>query len=236
MTDILLIHGSCHGAWCWRDLIPALQAQGHRARAIDLPGHGEDTTPIAQVTLDAYADAVLRASTPETVVVGHSMGGYAITAAAERDPSKMAGLIYLCAYVPQNGLSLAQMRKMAPRQPLMPAVRMAEDGLSFTIDPAMAPDLFYNGCAPDIVDYALSHLGPQAVAPTNAALQVTDRSARLPRSYIRCLDDHTIPPEFQITMTDDWPEERVQDMHCGHSPFFSDPQGLARRITLALQG
>ena len=72
MSDILLVHGSCHGAWCWRDLIPALQELGHSPRAIDLPSHGDDTTPVNAVTLDSYADAVLAASTPDTVVVGHS--------------------------------------------------------------------------------------------------------------------------------------------------------------------
>ncbi|MGR3365166.1 MAG: alpha/beta fold hydrolase, partial [Maritimibacter harenae] len=61
MARFLLIHGSNHGAWCWRDTIPALEALGHEARAIDLPSHGDDPTPIAEVTLDGYADAVLEA-------------------------------------------------------------------------------------------------------------------------------------------------------------------------------
>jgi hypothetical protein len=38
MAEVLLIHGSCHGAWCWRDLIPALAARGHdRGAAYHLP-------------------------------------------------------------------------------------------------------------------------------------------------------------------------------------------------------
>lgn len=61
MAEFLLIHGSCHGAWCWRDVIPELEALGHTARAIDLPSHGDDRTPIADVTLDLYRDAILEA-------------------------------------------------------------------------------------------------------------------------------------------------------------------------------
>ena len=53
MSDFLLIHGSCHGAWCWDDLIPELEALGHTARAIDLPSHGADKTPVAEVSLDS---------------------------------------------------------------------------------------------------------------------------------------------------------------------------------------
>ncbi len=234
MADILLVHGSCHGAWCWRDLIPALTDLGHDPRAIDLPGHGQDATPVRDVSLDAYADAVLAACLPDTVVLGHSMGGYAITAAAVKAPLAMARLIYLCAYVPEPGLSLAQMRRRAPRQPLMAAVRMADDRHSFTLDPAMTGDLFYHDCPPGTVDFANPRLCAQAVAPNETALAHVDHP--VPRSYIRCAQDHTIPPEYQVTMTRDWPAADVFEMSTGHSPFFADPAGLAQIIDSILKG
>ncbi len=234
MSDILLVHGSCHGAWCWRDLIPALQALGHSPRAIDLPSHGSDTTKVNDVTLDSYADAVLAASTPETVVLGHSMGGYAITAAAQKDPTAMARLIYLCAYDPSPGLTLADMRKQAPSQPLMPAVRMAEDGKSFTLDLTMTRALFYHDCPPGVADFANPHLCAQAIAPTQVALDDTANAQGLPRSYIRCMDDRTIPPAYQVSMTQSWPKADVYEMPTGHSPFFADPEGLAQMINTIL--
>ena len=236
MADILLIHGSCHGAWCWDKLLPLLQAKGHRARAIDLPGHCSDDTPVHTVTLDHYAEAIIENCTEQTTLVGHSMGGYAISAAAARIPEQIAQLIYLCAYVPQDGLMLAEMRKKAPRQPLLPAIRMAQDGLSFTVDPDMAPGIFYHDCAPDDVAFALSRLCPQAVAPNNTGVSDMSTVKELPRCYIRCMDDHTIPPEFQVTMTKDWPAYAVHEMPCGHSPFFSDPEGLATHIDRAIRG
>ena len=61
MSKVLLVHGSCHGAWCFRDVIPALAALGHQAHAIDLPGHGDNPAPIEKITLDAYRDAILDA-------------------------------------------------------------------------------------------------------------------------------------------------------------------------------
>ncbi|SFG23792.1 Pimeloyl-ACP methyl ester carboxylesterase [Roseobacter denitrificans OCh 114] len=206
------------------------------ARAIDLPSHGADDTPVQTVTLDCYAQAIVENCHEQTTLVGHSMGGYAISAAAERVPEQIAQLIYLCAYVPQNGMTLAQMRKKAPRQPLLPAVRMAPDGLSFTIDPEMAPDIFYHDCAPGDVEFALTRLCPQAVAPTNAPLADMSAVEKLPRSYIRCMDDRTVPPEFQVTMTQDWPAQRLHQMDCGHSPFFSDPETLATHIDQAIRG
>jgi pimeloyl-ACP methyl ester carboxylesterase len=62
----------------------------------DLPGLGEDQTPAAEVTLDAYAERicdVLGARDEQAVLVGHSMGGLAITHAAARCPERIASLI-----------------------------------------------------------------------------------------------------------------------------------------------
>ena len=86
MTDILLIHGSCHGAWCWSEVLAELDALGHTARAIDLPGHGNDPTQRETVTLDAYADAILSAIDGPTMVVGHSTGAFNAAAVIGKPP------------------------------------------------------------------------------------------------------------------------------------------------------
>ncbi len=236
MADFLLIHGSCHGAWCWRDLIPALQARGHTARAIDLPGHGDDPTPYQHVTLEGYAKAIVAAIDSPVMLVGHSMAGFPISLAAELAPDKIDRLIYLCAYAAQNGRSLAEMRAEAPRQPMAEAARKTADGLGFTVDPDMAAGLFYNDCPPETVDYALPRLCTQAFAPQTTPIRLTDISAGVRRSYIRCADDRTIPPEYQEVMTKGWPEQDVHVMATGHSPFFADPDGLADLLDLIAKG
>src|SRR5713226_8538964 len=38
--EFLLVHGACHGAWCWEEVAGRLRARGHRVAALDLPGHG----------------------------------------------------------------------------------------------------------------------------------------------------------------------------------------------------
>jgi pimeloyl-ACP methyl ester carboxylesterase len=230
MARFLLVHGSCHGAWCWRDVIPALEARGHAARAIDLPAHGDDPTPPADVTLDGYAAAIahaLEAEPEPAILVGHSAGGIAISMAAERAPRRIRRLVYLCAYALKNGESLAAVRRRAARQPLLPAIRRAKDGLTFTVDPALAPGIFYHDCPPDAVAYALPRLCPEPVAPQESPLRLTGRSRALPRSYILCTDDHTIPPEAQRAMTADWPPGTVLPLASGHSPFLACPDALA---------
>ncbi|MEW2919221.1 alpha/beta fold hydrolase [Ruegeria sp. ANG10] len=227
MADFLLVHGSCHGAWCWRDVIPALTALGHTARAIDLPSHGSDPTPIADVTLDSCRDAVLSASTPQTILVGHSWGGYPVSAAAEAAPDAMRALIYLCAYVPQDGLSMIEMRKRAPRQLVVDAVEKSTDCLSYTFRPDMVQDLFYHDCAPETVPYALARMCPQPIAPQETPLSVAENFARVPKAYITATDDHTIPREYEEQMSRVAPEDLRKSISSSHSPFFSHPRLLS---------
>lgn len=230
MTDILLVHGSCHGAWCWQRLIPALSALGLTARAIDLPAHGADRTPVAQATLTAYASAILNALTGTTLLVGHSAGGYAITAAAEADPGRIAGLTYLCAYAPASGLSLADMRRAGPRQPLSPHIRRTADGTAFTVAPDQIDALFYHDCSPEDRALAARSLCPEPIAPQETPLVLTARSQNLPRFYIRCTDDRTIPPEYQAVMERSIPPQNRFTLPTSHSPFFAAPEATARLI------
>ncbi|MDA0720865.1 MAG: alpha/beta fold hydrolase [Proteobacteria bacterium] len=227
MSDFLLIHGSCHGAWCWDDLIPHLTALGHTARAIDLPSHGLDTTPAGDVTLALYARAIVAALKTPVILVGHSMAGYPITAAAGLAPEKISALVYLCAYVPIAGKSLAEMRRMAPSQPLLDAIIVDEARVTFRVDPAKATEKFYHDVPPARAAWAIGQLGPQPILPQETPL-VPMHS--LPRHYLRCTDDRTIPPAFQTTMTADWPRGTVSDLPTSHSPFLSDPALLAQHL------
>jgi len=226
MSDFLLIHGTGHGAWCFRDLIAALQDRGHSARAIDLPAHGADTTPITDATLASYANAILAAIDTPVTLLGHSMGGFPITQAACFAPEKIAQLVYLCAYVPAPGKSLVEMRRAWPEQPLAGAFITAKDRSSFHFRPDLVQEKLYQDCPPGTLEYARTHLCDEPAAPSMTPI-TGDHS--LARSYIRCNHDQAIPPAYQHAMSAGW--DSVADMDCGHSPFFADPKGLAGILT-----
>ncbi len=225
MPPILLIHGSCHGAWCWRDVLPHLPD----ATAIDLPGHGADRTPLADITLDLYVEAILDAITTPVHLVGHSMAGYPITAAAERAPDKITALSYVCAYAPRTGLSLADMRRAGPSQPLLEAIETSPDRQSFTFRAAMLEEKFYHDCPPGSVAFARQHLTPQAIKPQATPLDLTARSGAIPKRYILCAQDRAIPPAYQASMSQGWADIRRLDS--SHSPFFSMPETLAQALS-----
>ena len=91
MATIGLVHGSWHGAWCWSQLVPDLEARGHRALAIDLPCEDPASGCIQ------YAEVVDRAlpDDEDLVLVGHSLGGLTIPLVAALRPVKR--LVFLCA-------------------------------------------------------------------------------------------------------------------------------------------
>ncbi len=235
---LLLVHGACHGAWCWRDLVPALAARGVAAHAIDLPGHRADATPLAEVTLDSYARAIIAAARAmhggPVSILGHSMAGYAIAAAAIMAPEIVEKLIFLCAYVPEDGKSLVDMRKSGPRQPLSGAFEVSEDGISFTFRESSHKPLFYQDCSDEVVAYARQHLTPQAIAPQATPLALTPAYGALDKHYIRCTRDNVIPPEYQAQMARTFATGHVSELPASHSPFFSMPEALAERIVAIL--
>lgn len=102
-TQFVLVHGAWHGAWCWEKVIPLIEAKGHGVHTLDLPGLGSDETPLEDVSLNAYVDAVVKLISDieeKVVLLGHSMGGIVITQVAEKIPEQISTLIYLTAFSP----------------------------------------------------------------------------------------------------------------------------------------
>ena len=97
----MLVHGGFHGAWCWDKLVPELEALGHEALTIDLPGSGERMEEEASHT--SWRAAFREVVDDGDVLVGHSQGGFAISLAADELPEKIGRLVYLSAAVPIEG-------------------------------------------------------------------------------------------------------------------------------------
>ncbi|MEQ8484628.1 MAG: alpha/beta fold hydrolase [Pseudomonadales bacterium] len=234
MANFLLIHGAWHGAWCWHKVIPELTARGHRAMAIDLPGHGVDKTPTAAVTLDAYARRVgeaLDVLGEPAVLVGHSMGGVVITEAAERFPDQVAALVYLTAIVLDNGESMMDNPIKASPREFMSGFQPSADGVSITYARDKLKDVFYADC--DAADVALAEacLVPQPAAVMRTPITCTpERWGRTRRAYITCADDRALTLEGQRGMLERIGFEQVVAMAGSHSPFFAQPAALAEHL------
>jgi pimeloyl-ACP methyl ester carboxylesterase len=90
--DMVLLHGSWHGAWCWFKVAPRLREAGHRVHAPDLPAHGRDwRIARGRITLDTMARSVTglidRLPGP-ALLVAHSRGGIVASTVAQMRPQR----------------------------------------------------------------------------------------------------------------------------------------------------
>jgi len=233
MTNFLLIHGACHGGWCWERVTPLLAAAGHSVAAPDLPGHGDDTTPMSELSLERYGEFVaeLAASNGPVMLVGHSMAGAVISRAAEAVPDQIERLVYLTAYLPKSGESLATLARR-DTEALTASERVEIDGVDcFAITRDAARRAFYQDAGDADFEAAMARIGPEPVSIfREKAVFTEDRFGRIPRSYIHCTQDKAIGYTLQREMVRDTPCASVLTLESGHSPFVTMPQELAEAL------
>ncbi|XP_060675234.1 salicylic acid-binding protein 2 [Ziziphus jujuba] len=104
----VLIHGICHGAWCWYKIIPLLKSAGHWVTALDLAASGVNKRSIEDLhTFVDYSQPLLEfmESIPQderVILVGHSFGGMNLALAMEKFPEKISVAVFLTAIVPDT--------------------------------------------------------------------------------------------------------------------------------------
>lgn len=238
MAQFLLVHGSWQGAWCWQQLVPHLEAHGHSAVALDLPGYGKDSARATATTLDDYIASIveaLGACKEAPVLVGHSFGAF-ISQVAETIPDRIRCLIFLTAIIPPSGCSMMHIVNQFDPEYLA-QIEWARDRRSARISSAGAAKFLYPECPPSIFQSVLPRLGVQSVAPYEYPFSLSDANlGRVPRHYIRCLRDRVVPPKLQDEICANHGLKNVYSLNTDHSPFFSAPEELAALLhTIAQQ-
>ncbi len=232
----LLVHGAWHGAWCWDKVIPLLQAKGHQAIAIELPGHGWDSERAPDVTLEDYVNEVVKTANDQNgpvILVGHSMAGIVISQAAEKlGNKKKLTLLYLDAFLPRDGESLfglvaATLKQLSPasRKPyLVENIITAEDHKTNWVNPEMAAQIFCHDCSEEDKKFALARITKQPIAPLATPLRLTDAVyGVIPKYYVLCTESQDMDKTFLSTHV---PCKKVYTLASSHSPFFSMPEKL----------
>ena len=234
MSTYVLVHGAYHGGWCYEQVVPLLEAAGHTAIAVDLPGHGENKKPIEEVTLAAYVDhvsAIIEAQSEPVILVGHSLGGMTITEVSERLPEKVSWVVYLTAVMLKNRQDRAELAVYDNPESMTAKRIISADGLSATMPSEIIPETFYGQCSETDVAQAMARLVPQATDPIKRTVTTSpERFGRVRRAYVECLRDNAIPIAMQRAMIAAQPCEKVFTLDTDHSPFYSTPEELAGQL------
>ena len=228
--NFVLVHGAWHGGWCWSETKALLESQGHCVEAPDLPSHGNDSTDVNDVTLANCVDRVVASVENlegKVVLVGHSLGGFIISAVAERMRARIEELVFVCAMVPKSGESANDCGRSNVASVLRGNLVPAEDGKSVTLKPAFIPMAFYHDCAEEDQREATSKLCPQSTAVFAEPVTLTDENfGAISKHYIECLEDQAVHIVSQREMAAGANCELVTSLNTGHSPFMASPEAL----------
>jgi pimeloyl-ACP methyl ester carboxylesterase len=110
MSTFVLVHGAWQSTGTWDLLAPLLKERGHTVIAPVLSGLGTDQSRLSpNITLQQHIQDVsleLSKSASPVILVGHSYAGMIISGVAETNPTQVQKLVFLDAFIPENGQSV----------------------------------------------------------------------------------------------------------------------------------
>jgi pimeloyl-ACP methyl ester carboxylesterase len=233
--NIVLLHGSWHGAWCWHKVVPLLQAEGHQVHVPDLPAHGRHwRIARGRTTLSAMAAHVCRLLDEldgPALLVAHSRGGIVASTVAEMRPRKLVGVAYLAAYMLRNGERVADFFRKDQESLVVPNIRISKATLTDSLaEDAYRPAL-YADCADADVQLARSLLTPEPSLPALTRLRLSEANyGSVPRHYIELTQDRAVSPSLQRRLVAASPCASVSSIEASHSAYFSRPGELAEVV------
>ena len=238
MATFVLVHGAWHGGWCYRDTAKALRDAGHTVFTPTHSGLGERSHQSNEaITLETHIRDVCGVieweELNDVILCGHSYGGMVITGVADRMAARIKALVYLDAFVPENGDSLIGLiNKALP--PEVAAVFVdgfrasALEGRSGMMQPIPA-EVFQ--IAPANRAWVDRRCVPQALATFDMpALLTGDGPSIAHRLYI--LADAWDPSPFRhfAAKFDGAPGWRVTKLPSSHDVMVDLPHELARAL------
>jgi pimeloyl-ACP methyl ester carboxylesterase len=217
----VIVHGAWGGSWAFRKVDSLMTAKGALVYRPSLTGQGERVhlaSPDVGLSnhIQDVVNMILYEDLHEIILVGHSYGGMVITGVADQVSDRIQRLIYLDAFVPNNGESVMSMQGEQGSW----LKNMMKDG--FLIPPWVKAD---QKPPKDV---------PQSIKTFSEPIQLKNESARkLPATYILTVDpgkkteDDTFYASSQRAKQRGW---KLYEMSADHNPQWSAPESLVTML------
>ncbi|CAI9752822.1 unnamed protein product [Fraxinus pennsylvanica] len=240
----VLVHGACHGAWCWYKLVTPLRSKGHRVTVLDMAAAGVHPKRLEELTsFTDYCNPLLEfmgALTPNerVILVGHSVGGICISLAMERFPRKIEVAVFVTAFMHGPELDI-----LATNQEYQKQLDSYKDSqltfgngvdklpTSLVFGPKFLSSELYQLSPPE--DLALAtllvrpvgfHEGPEFLKELSLS---KENYGLVRRVYLICENDNVLKQGFQRWMIENNPSDEVKMISgADHMAMFSKPQEL----------
>ena len=222
----VLVHGAWHGGWCWQRVADRLRADGHKVFTPTLTGLGERSHLLRQgIDIGTHITDVVNVMKWErlsdVVLCGHSYGGFVISGVAEQMASAIRSIVFLDAFVPDNGDTTQNLTSAAVQE----AIRAALASGALGMPPRPAEAFGVNEADRAWVD---SLCTPQPIGTFTYKIPLTGAREKIARkTYIRAKSYAN--PGFdraldEVRSNSSW---RSYEVPSGHDVMVDMPERLA---------
>ncbi len=237
MATFVLVHGSNGGAWVWKRLAPLLRAAGHEVYTPTLSGLGDRSHLLGcGITLTTHITDVVNLLVYEdltdVILVGNSYAGMVITGVAAKAPERLKRLVYLDAYIPDDGQSEADLWP-PERRAIAQAAEAETRGLAQPPPPAM-----FGVTDPALVEWINARVTLHPVASyTEPVPPGNAKSLAVPRVFIHCTANPPTTPDVFGPMAakaqvKGW---EVRELAAGHLAMLTAPAALSVLLLALVQ-
>ncbi len=239
MTTFVLVHGAFTGGWYWARVRARLQAAGHEVFTPSLTGCGDRAHLLSRsVTLQTHiqdiVELLVREDLHDVVLVGHSYGGMVIAGVADREPGRLARVVYLDAAYPVSGQNAAGGFAEGTGDALDAMSATGPEDTSWLLPPL--PLAAYGVTEASDIAWVGDRRTAHPLATLNEALVLRNAAAKLPRSYVRCTQRQGLVGLFGADPLQPMYERAVADglaiatIDAGHDAMVTAPE----QVTAAL--
>ncbi|KAM7498047.1 hypothetical protein LguiA_022461 [Lonicera macranthoides] len=231
----VLVHGSCHGGWCWYKVANLLLSAGHTVTAVDLGASGINPKQLPDIpTYSGYQQPLTDVfeslpSNEKVVLVGHSMGGVNTCVAMEKFPTKIAVAIFCAAIMPTpDNFDLLQLNQQDSKF----IFDSSGTATAIYFGKNFLQTMMYQLSPPEDLTLCLSLARYYPLYRDEISrLETTLTSANygsVNRAYIISEDDLVLPVETVQQYIKNFPPKQVETISgSDHMVMFSKPQELA---------
>ncbi|CAL5187934.1 unnamed protein product [Lathyrus oleraceus] len=242
----VLVHGACHGAWCWYKVVALLKSSGHKVTALDMAASGIHPKQVHELdSIEDYYEPLVEfvRSLPEeerVILVGHSFGGICISMAMELFPKKIAAAVFVTAIMPSPDLCFTTLRQeFHQRLDSNLDIKVIFDDSSnnktngtVINGPQLLASKMYQLSPPEDLSLAMLLLRPNRSYGDQELLRektsvTKDNYGSVAKVYVVCQQDKLLKLDFQLSMIQRNPTNDVKVIpETDHMVMFSKPQEL----------
>src|SRR5262245_10957634 len=224
-TTFVLVHGAWHGGWAWQRVADRLRARGHIVFAPTLTGLGEGAHLLhpgidASLHIADVLNVVKCERLDDFVLVGPSYGGSVISGVAEAMPDAIRSIVFLDAFIPDNGDATIDLVQPAVQEVIRAALARGET----TVPVRDAAAFNVNEKDRAWVD---SLATPQPMGTMTEKLTLTGARERIPKkTYIRASGYPNVSFDKAYARVKADPTWRTYEVPCGHDVMIDAPDKL----------